>query len=56
MLKKELPGIPVIACTAHANASERDNFIEMGFADLLLKPVCRESLYHSVGRFLQLTH
>ncbi len=53
IIKRTNPTLPVIACTAHASISERENFMQMGFADLIVKPVGKESLYSSLKNLIR---
>ena len=43
-----LAGLPVIACTAHAQPEDRRNFIANGFNEILIKPVSRETMANTV--------
>ncbi|MDD2564874.1 MAG: response regulator, partial [Salinivirgaceae bacterium] len=53
---KKIPHCPpIIAQTAHALASEKQSFIEMGFADFLQKPIIRNELYLAIDRLFLVT-
>ncbi len=54
-LKKQPFRVPVVAQTAHALASEKANFLQMGFADFLLKPINRMELYQVIDRLFMVT-
>jgi len=42
-------GLHIIAYTAHAFASEKNQIMEAGFDDLLIKPINREGLLQALG-------
>jgi CheY-like chemotaxis protein len=54
-LKKQPCKVPVVAQTAHALASERASFLQMGFADFLLKPINKMELYQVIDRLFMVT-
>lgn len=50
---ENLRGLPVIALTAHAAASDRDRFIAEGFDDYVTKPITDENtLLDAISRLL----
>jgi CheY-like chemotaxis protein len=53
--KKEWPGgkPPLIALTAHAMASDREQIMEAGFSAYLTKPVDRDTLIEVVESLLE---
>ncbi len=54
-LRKLSNKIPVIAQTAHASESQRINFLQMGFAEFLLKPINKYELYQIIDKIFMLS-
>lgn len=49
LINKQMPKHPpIIAQTAHMQDSERESLVEMGFVDLLMKPIHRQKLYKTL--------
>ena len=51
-----LAGMPVVALTAHAMASDRQRFLEAGMDDYLAKPIDEEALVRVLSRWLPTVH
>ncbi len=51
LLRREsrFDGVHVVAYTAHALLSERDEILAAGFNEMLLKPINRQRLYAALG-------
>lgn len=47
------PGVPVIACTAHAMAGDKEELLAMGMDGYLAKPLMMEELAGTFSRLLQ---
>ncbi|HPW66176.1 MAG TPA: response regulator [Salinivirgaceae bacterium] len=54
-LKKLSNKVPVIAQSSYASASERTSFMQMGFAEFMLKPIDKTELYQVVDKLFMLT-
>ena len=52
VLKKNHPGLPVIAQTAYALAEERKKILDSGFDDYISKPISKSSLFGIIARYL----
>jgi two-component system, cell cycle response regulator DivK len=52
-IKKSKPGIPVIAQTAYAFASDRQKALESGCTDYIAKPFKKEELLTLVIKYIQ---
>jgi len=52
LIKSFCPDIPVIALTAYAQLSARENALQAGCTDLLVKPVRKAQLYEMLDRYL----
>ena len=51
MGEKKLSKIPIIACTAYAQESERSTCLEIGFDDFLTKPINTKKLEEIIHRY-----
>ncbi len=54
VLKKNHPGLPVIAQTAYALAEERKKILDSGFDDYISKPISKPGLYSIIARYLDM--
>ncbi len=51
-IKAQRPGLPVIAQTAHAFSSDRREALQAGCDDFITKPIRKETLIETVGKYL----
>ncbi len=51
-IRQGLPGVPVIALTAHAMAGDRESLLEAGMDGYMAKPVDGKALLQTLERFL----
>ncbi|MDQ1354018.1 MAG: two-component system, sensor histidine kinase [Acidobacteriota bacterium] len=51
--KKNDPGIPIIALTAHAMKGDKEKFVEEGMTDYLAKPIDRNELAAVIARVMK---
>jgi CheY-like chemotaxis protein len=47
-----LRNLPVIAYTAHAMRQEQELYLSIGFNDILIKPMTRSDLLHTVRKYI----
>jgi PAS domain S-box-containing protein len=52
-LKSQDPKLPVIALTANAMNNDREEALKNGCDDYLAKPIAKEKLYRTIGRYFE---
>jgi signal transduction histidine kinase len=45
--------LPVVVLTANAESTDRDNYLQAGFDGYLPKPVTKDTLYKTIGKYLK---